>query len=224
MANWLSRTMDSAINFVNKVAEAISENPAFKTTKFFTRLLFGIPLGAVRLLAVDLPIQLCVTAARIAHTTSFTTLWKNISNKKVDPFYEDLSEKARAMTRNFVKGFMFGPYLDMANKAKDLMEDYQSKNFGTAKKTSGALNAKDNQATTSPEKAKEFIDQKIRLASTAMVDGKNPSPFFVPKSAQGLASGGFDNIMSGGSRSGATKQKPSFSKTMINSIIPSRTH
>ncbi len=200
MANWLATKLDSAINFITKAGEAISENPAFKTTKFFTRLLFGIPLGAVRLLAVDLPIQLCVTAARIAHTTSFTTLWKGISDKKVDPFYEDLSEKARAMTNNFVKGFMFGAWLDIANTAKGYMENYQSENFGTAN-TPGALNEKENQATTSPEKAEDFIKEQSRLASTSRIDGKEPSSFFAPTSAKGPASQGFDDVVLGASKS-----------------------
>ena len=216
MANWLSRKMDSVINFITKAGEAISENPAFRGTKFLTRLLFGIPLGAVRLLVIDAPIQLCVTAARIAHTTSFTTLWKGISDKKVDPFYEDLSEKAHAMTRNFVKGFRFGPYLDMANKAKGLMEDYQSENFGTAN-TPGSLNEKENLTTTSPEKAKEFIKEQSRLVSTTGIDGKKPSPFFAPTSA----SKGFDDIMLGSSKSRTTAPaEPSFAARMASKIMP----
>ncbi len=186
MTSWLGRKLESAVNFVSRTSEEIGENTGFKLGRNIFRFLFGLPLGVTRLLVVDAPIHLAIFTARIAHTTTFATAWKNIFGTKVDPFYTGLSDAAKAMTSNFVKGFMFGPYLETASWAKEQLAEMEAENYGSTK---GDPTSPENIVVKNPARINPFIQQEMYRVDTGKVDdlGRPSSNGVKPTSATLLA-------------------------------------
>lgn len=156
MLNWLADKFQSGMNFLGQ----IGESSAFKATSFIGKLLFGIPLGAVRLLAFDLPLHVGVSVAKWSHTRFYKALGYGETTKTiVDPFYASLSEWANSTTSSFVKGFMFGPYLQIANKIRTTTEDWQEENYGNAPK--GGNIVENFAAKTGGETAKKVVAEEL---------------------------------------------------------------
>jgi hypothetical protein len=188
MISWIGRWLESAVNFANRFFTDVGESRGFKVSRNIFRFLFGIPLGATRLLIFDAPLHGIIFGLKVANTVTFQP-WKEIPKKRyVDPFFEYLSEEAKKMTSNFVSGFMFGAYIETANYLKEKVAERESENFGTSK---GNGNSRENFVAINSSDKAAFIAGEVKAADTNLLLDKRRE--FMPRISTQLIEMGHSN-------------------------------